>query len=109
MQRVTPLCEFVVVRCAAVLSCLLQCTGVLTPTVHAKLSHDKEPGPVQKQVERKVSLTAKMLESKIEEVKGAVVICYPMGLPQWDAMRLILEGSDDGPSSVRARWGPHAW
>lgn len=52
-------------------------------------------------MERKVALTAKMLQDKIEEVKGAVMICYPMGLPQWDAMRLILEGSDDGPSSVR--------
>ena len=56
---------------------------------------------MQKQVERKVCLTAKMLEDKIEEVKGAVLICYPMGVPQWDAMRLILEGQDEGASSVR--------
>ena len=56
---------------------------------------------LQKQVERKVCLTAKMLEEKIQEVKGAVMICYPMGLPAWDPMRLILEGQDDGPSSVR--------
>lgn len=55
---------------------------------------------MQKQVERKVPLTVQMLKSKIEEVKGAVMICYPMGLPNWDAMRLILEDQDDGPSSV---------
>jgi hypothetical protein len=56
---------------------------------------------MQKQVERKVCLTAKMLENKIDEVKGAVMICYPMGLPQWDAMRLILEGQGEGASAVR--------
>jgi hypothetical protein len=56
---------------------------------------------VQKNVERKVCLTAKMLQDKIEEIKGAVMICYPMGLPKWDAMRLILEGEDEGVSAVR--------
>lgn len=29
------------------------------------------------------------------------MICYPMGLPAWDPMRLIIDGSDDGPASVR--------
>ena len=48
-------------------------------------------------------LTVKMLQDKIEEVKGAVMICYPMGLPKWDAMRLIVEDADEGTSSVRRR------
>lgn len=56
---------------------------------------------VQKQVERRVCLTVKMLQDKVEEVKGAVMICYPMGLPKWDAMRLIVEDSDEGTSAVR--------
>jgi hypothetical protein len=41
-----------------------------------------------------------MLSEKIEEVKGAIMISYPMGLPQWDAMRLIVEDSDEGTASV---------
>lgn len=52
-----------------------------------------------KQVDRKVSLTQKMIEQKLEEVKGAVMICYPMGLPAWDPMRLIFDGEDHGPAS----------
>jgi hypothetical protein len=55
---------------------------------------------VQKQVDRKVPLNQKMLLGKLEEVKGAVMICYPMGLPQWDAMRLIVEDNDEGTCSV---------
>lgn len=57
---------------------------------------------VQKQVDRKVALTQKMIEDKLQEVKGAVMICYPMGLPAWDPMRLILDGSGDGPAAVRS-------
>lgn len=43
-----------------------------------------------------------MLRDKLQEVKGAVMICYPMGIPQWDAMRMILDGEDDGPAAVRS-------
>jgi hypothetical protein len=55
---------------------------------------------LQKQVDRKVPLNSKMLSEKVEEVKGAIMICYPMGLPQWDVMRLIVEDSDEGTASV---------
>ena len=56
---------------------------------------------VQKQVERKVVLNHKMLQDKLDEIRGAVMICYPMGLPQWDPVRSILDGEDDGSCSVR--------
>lgn len=55
---------------------------------------------MQKQVDRKVTLNRAMIEEKLQEVKGAVMICYPMGLPAWDPMRLIMDGEDGGPASV---------
>ena len=60
---------------------------------------------MQKQVERKVALTESMLKDKLLEVKGAVMICYPMGLPQFDPMRMILDGQDGGPAAVRSSAG----
>lgn len=57
---------------------------------------------MQKQVERKTALTESMLKDKLLEVKGAVMICYPMGLPQYDPMRMILDGQDSGPAAVRS-------
>ena len=34
------------------------------------------------QVAKKVYLTKKMLLEKIDEIRGAVMICYPAGLPE---------------------------
>ena len=44
---------------------------------------------------QKVKLTKKMLEEAIDNVRGAVMICYPMGLPEFDPVRHILEGDED--------------
>ena len=43
----------------------------------------------------KVYLTKKMLLEKVDEIRGAVMICYPMGLPEWDNVRLALEDTED--------------
>jgi hypothetical protein len=58
---------------------------------------------MQKQVDRKFALTEGMLKDKLQEIKGAVIICYPMGLPQFDPMRMILDGQDGGPAAVRSK------
>ncbi|KAG2433099.1 hypothetical protein HYH02_012802 [Chlamydomonas schloesseri] len=47
------------------------------------------------QVAKKVPLTLKALQEAVDNVRGAVMICYPMGLPEWDPVRLGLEGSED--------------
>lgn len=41
-------------------------------------------------------------------MRGAVMICYPMGLPEWDPVRLGLEGSEDlaGTSVSMGSVGP---
>ena len=49
----------------------------------------------QQQVQKKVYLTKKMLLEKVDEIRGAVMICYPMGLPEWDNVRLALEDNED--------------
>ena len=40
-------------------------------------------------------LTKQVLTDAIDVVRGAVMICYPMGLPEWDLVRLCLEANED--------------
>lgn len=47
------------------------------------------------QVAKKVPLTVAMLEEAIDTVRGAVMIAYPMGLPEWDLVRQCLEGTEE--------------
>uniref|UniRef100_A0A7S4IHE8 Uncharacterized protein n=1 Tax=Prymnesium polylepis TaxID=72548 RepID=A0A7S4IHE8_9EUKA len=45
----------------------------------------------QRMVEMKKATTAKALEDAINNIRGAVMIVYPMGLPDYDDVRVILE------------------
>ena len=60
--------------------------AVLTKTVE-----DAQSLTSEKQVQMKAKITAKMLSDAISNVRGAVMICYPMGLPDYDIVRQILE------------------
>ena len=45
-----------------------------------------------------------MLKDAIDNIRGAVMICYPMGLPEWDLIRENLEDKEDlSGTSVRGR------
>lgn len=44
---------------------------------------------------RKVAMSKTVLLDAIREVKGAVMICYPMGLPEWDLVRQCLDDTED--------------
>ncbi|CAG9466449.1 unnamed protein product [Pedinophyceae sp. YPF-701] len=44
---------------------------------------------------KKVPLTKQALDAAIDNVRGAVMICHPEGLPEWDPVRGMLEGSED--------------
>lgn len=44
---------------------------------------------------KKVCLTAAMLREAIDRVRGAVMMCYPMGLPEYDFIREALEDRED--------------
>ena len=49
-----------------------------------------------KRVKRKEVLTLEEMVEKIENIRGAVMICYPEGLPPYDTCRLELDGDDSG-------------
>lgn len=36
-------------------------------------------------------MTVDKLNELIDNIRGAVMICYPMGLPPWDNVRIWLE------------------
>ena len=57
----------------------------------------------ERQVQMKVPATVKALEDAINNIKGSVMIAFPMGLPDYDTVRQILEEReqlDGGASSL---------
>ncbi|KAL3790479.1 hypothetical protein HJC23_012035 [Cyclotella cryptica] len=45
----------------------------------------------KEQVQRKIPLTIQEINKKINNVRGAVTMAYPMGLPEWDLTRIALD------------------
>lgn len=43
-------------------------------------------------VKRKTAITLAMLEEKLDLVRGVTTMAFPMGLPEWDTIRLTIEG-----------------
>ena len=50
---------------------------------------------LQSHAELKKPLTAAALQAAIDNLRGAVIICYPQGLPEWDFVRQCLEERED--------------
>ena len=69
--------------------------AVMTKTVEDAKSLTSE-----KQVLMKVKVTDKMLLEAINNIRGAVMICYPMGLPDYDDVRQILEDRESVEGSA---------
>ena len=42
-------------------------------------------------MQKKVPLTMAEIEERISNVRGAVKMAYPMGLPEWDIAHIALE------------------
>jgi hypothetical protein len=47
----------------------------------------------KQQAARRVALTAEMLQEKIDNIRGAVTIAYPMGLPEYDDVKQEINGT----------------
>ena len=41
-----------------------------------------------------IALTEAVLQEKLDNVRGAVMMAYPMGLPEWDIVRQLLHDED---------------
>lgn len=49
----------------------------------------------QKQVEAGVFVTMEMVKDALDQLRGAVMIVYPMGLPPYDPIRMEFENKED--------------
>jgi len=49
----------------------------------------------KEQFERKVVFTKDMIQENFDKVRGALMIVYPMGLPDWEPAKLIVEEDED--------------
>lgn len=70
-------------------ACSPQLQAVLT-----KVALDAKQAVSAAQVRAKVPLTEALLEEKLSVMRGAVVMAYPMGLPQADPVRVAIEDAD---------------
>jgi len=43
------------------------------------------------QVQKKIALTIKDIDEKINIIRGAVTMAYPEGLPEWDLVKIALD------------------
>lgn len=49
----------------------------------------------QKQVQANVCVTMEMVKEALDQLRGAVMIVYPMGLPPHDPIRMEFEDQED--------------
>ena len=68
-------------------------------TTLRKALDDAATAASKRQVEMKKALTKRELMEHLDLVRGAVMIAYPMGLPEWDPVRMDLE-EDEKPSDT---------
>lgn len=50
---------------------------------------------LQKQVEASICVTMEMVKDALDQLRGAVMIVYPMGLPPYDPIRMEFENKED--------------
>lgn len=43
---------------------------------------------------RKVSVSLALLQERLDNMRGVVIMAYPMGLPEWDTVRLTIQGNE---------------
>eukprot|EP01035_Chromulina_nebulosa_P019287 gene19287-25147_t len=56
------------------------------------VANDAEALLSKDNVTRKIAITLNILQEKLDNIRGAVTMAYPMGLPTWDTIRLTIEG-----------------
>jgi len=56
---------------------------------------DADEAIAKSQFERKTEFTVEMLQDHIDRVRGALMIAYPMGLPDWEPARQVVEACEE--------------
>merc|ERR1711871_725008 len=56
---------------------------------------DAEEAIAKDQFERKVEFTLEMLQDHVDKIRGALMIAYPMGLPDWEPARQAVEDMEE--------------
>lgn len=58
-------------------------------------------------MEAGVFVTMEMVKDALDQLRGAVMIVYPMGLPPYDPIRMEFENKEDlsGTQVCGAAWG----
>lgn len=59
-----------------------------------KVCVDTEATIDPENVRRKISLSLAKLQEKLDLMRGVVMMCFPMGLPEHDTVRQTIEGAD---------------
>ncbi|KAJ7530071.1 hypothetical protein O6H91_15G077700 [Diphasiastrum complanatum] len=63
-----------------------------------EIHHTVVPG--KDKVLYKAPLTSRMLKEHIQNIKGAIMMCYPMGLPSHDSVQQELKGTCEAKESL---------
>jgi hypothetical protein len=59
-----------------------------------RVAKDAEDYVDKSQVSKRVALTEVELEDKLANIRGAVMMAYPMGLPEWDTVKRAVDSVD---------------
>ena len=71
---------------------------------------DKKEDALKVANDEAAAAKAAQKKEAIDKVRGAVMICYPMGLPDWDVVRQCLEGNEElaGTSYANDEFDPES-
>uniref|UniRef100_A0A7S4N8L1 Uncharacterized protein n=1 Tax=Odontella aurita TaxID=265563 RepID=A0A7S4N8L1_9STRA len=59
-----------------------------------RTTNDLEEYVDKAQVQKRIALTENDINDKLANVRGSVMMAYPMGLPEWDTAKLALDSLD---------------
>lgn len=62
--------------------------------VFEEVARDAEEVLSHHNVTRKIPISSALLQEKLDNIRGAVTMAYPMGLPEWDTVRMTIESED---------------
>jgi len=59
-----------------------------------RVAKDLEEYVDKAQVQNRIALTGSQIQDRIANVRGAIIMAYPMGLPKWETVKSVLDSHD---------------